>query len=419
MPLEERCRILVVGAGPAGIAAACAAAETVSSVVVLDDNPAPGGQIWRGRENPWTRRVRHSSVRIVSGTRAIALPEAGLLLAEQNGVPLFFRYEKLILATGARELFLPFPGWTLPGVTGAGGLQALAQGGLPVRGNRVVVAGSGPLLLEVAAYLRAGGAVVEAIAEQAPFSRLARFAAKLYRAPAKIGQALELQWRLRGVPFLTEAWPIAAEGGQNLEAVLLRTRAGIRRFACEYLACGFGLIPNIELPALAGCELRDGFVAVDEWQQTSAGSVLCAGETTGIGGANRSLVEGRIAGHAAAGARQRAARLFRARARMHRFSADLARCFALREELKHLALPETIVCRCEDVRFESAAGYGDPRGAKLDARCGMGPCQGRVCGPALHFALGWPWPAGHARPPLFPARMATLAATRDEEVPDA
>jgi NADPH-dependent 2,4-dienoyl-CoA reductase/sulfur reductase-like enzyme len=363
--------------------------------------------------------VQRSGARIVSGTRAVALPETGLLLAEQNGAPAFFRYTKVILATGARELFLPFPGWTLPGVTGAGGLQALAQGGFPVRGKRVVVAGSGPLLLEVAAHLRARGAMVEAIAEQAPFANLARFAAKLYRTPAKIGQAIEMQWRLRGVPFLTDAWPVAAEGDKSLEAVLLRTRSGVRRFACDYLACGFGLTPNIELAALAGCKLRDGCVRVDEWQQTSVDGVFCAGEATGIGGVDRSLVEGRIAGYVAAGARERAARGFRVRGRMHRFSEDLARCFVLREELRHLASPDTIACRCEDVRFESAAAHRDPRSAKLHARCGMGPCQGRVCGPALGFVLGWPWPTGHARPPLFPVRMATLAATHDGEIPDA
>ncbi len=419
MPLEERCRILVIGAGPAGIAAACAAAEAVTSVDVLDDNPTPGGQIWRGKESPWTRRLQCSGVRVVSGARAVALPDAGVLLAERNGTPLLFRYEKLVLATGARELFLPFPGWTLPGLTGAGGLQALAQGGLPVRAKRVVVAGSGPLLLEVAAHLRARGAIVEAIAEQAPFSRLVRFAAKLYRAPAKIAQTIELGWRLRGIPFLAEAWPVAAEGGQRLEAVRIRTRAGTRRFACDYLACGFGLTPNIEFAALAGCELRQGFVAVDEWQQSSVAGVYCAGETTGIGGVDRSLVEGRIAGYAATGARERAVKLFPARRRMHGFSADLARCFALAEELKHLASPETIACRCEDVRFDAAASHHDPRGAKLHARCGMGPCQGRVCGPALHFVLGWPWPTGRARPPLFPVRMATLAATHDSEIPHA
>jgi NADPH-dependent 2,4-dienoyl-CoA reductase/sulfur reductase-like enzyme len=419
MPPEERCRILIAGAGPAGIAAACAAAETTSSVVVLDDNPAPGGQIWRGKQNRWTRRLQGSGVRILSATRAVALPDTGVLLAENNGAPLLVHYEKLILATGARELFLPFPGWTLPGVTGAGGLQALAQGGLPVRGKRVVVAGSGPLLLEVAAHLRARSSIVEAIVEQAPLSHLTRFAAKLYRAPAKIGQAVELGWRLRGIPFLTDAWPAAAEGSESLNMVLVRTRSGIRRFACDYLACGFGLTPNVELAALAGCELRDGFVAVDQWQQTSVAAVFCAGETTGIGGVDRSLVEGQIAGHAAAGARARAARMFRARRSVHRFSAELARCFALREDLRQLASPDTIVCRCEDVRLENAAGYGDSRSAKLHARCGMGPCQGRVCGPALRFVLGWPWPTGHARPPLFPVRMDTLSATHEVKVHDA
>jgi NADPH-dependent 2,4-dienoyl-CoA reductase/sulfur reductase-like enzyme len=282
-----------------------------------------------------------------------------------------------------------------------------------------VVAGSGPLLLEVAAHLRARGAIVEAIAEQAPFSRLARFAAKLFRAPGKIAQAIGLGWRLRGVPFLTAAWPVAAEGRQSLYAVLIRTRAGIRRFSCDYLACGFGLTPAVELAALAGCELRHGFVAVDEWQQSSVAGVYCAGEITGIGGVDRSLAEGSIAGYAAADAPECAVRLFRVRSRMHGFSADLARCFALDEELKHLASPETIVCRCEDVRFDAAAGHRDSRGARLHTRCGMGPCQGRVCGPALQFVLGWPWPTGHARPPLFPVRMATLAAAHDGEISDA
>ena len=201
MPLEERCRVLIIGAGPAGMAAACAAAESATSVTVLDDNAAPGGQIWRGQENSWTRRLKGSGVRFLSATRAIALLDAGVLLAEQSSIPLVFHFEKLILATGARELFLPFPGWTMPGVTGAGGLQALAQGGLPVRGKRVVVAGTGPLLLEVAAHLRSRGAIVAAIAEQATFSNLVRFAAKLYRTPVKTLQAVELLWRLRGIPF--------------------------------------------------------------------------------------------------------------------------------------------------------------------------------------------------------------------------
>ena len=265
MSREERCGILIVGAGPAGIAAACAASES-AAVTVLDDSPAAGGQIWRGQENHWTARLR-ARARAFHRTTALAPFGNGGLLAEQNGEAIIFRYEKLILATGARELFLPFPGWTLPGVTGAGGLQALVSGGLPVEGKRVVVAGSGPLLLAVAAHLRNRGAVIGAIAEQAPLSRLVRFTTQLWRTPDKIAQALGLRWALRGVPLFTDAWPIGAHGETCVTGVTLRTRAGERSFGCDYLACGFGLIPNVELPVLAGCQLRDGYVAVDEWQQ--------------------------------------------------------------------------------------------------------------------------------------------------------
>ncbi len=411
---KEHCRILIVGAGPAGIAAACAASEA-GPVAVLDDNPAPGGQIWRGRQNRWTARLRESGGTVFHQARAIARLPDRTLLVERNAEPVLFHYEKLILATGARELFLPFPGWTLPGVTGAGGLQALVQGGVPIAGKRVVVAGSGPLLLAVAAHLRQRGAIIAAIVEQAPRTRLMRFAAQLWRWPAKIAQAIELQWALRGVKLLADAWPVAAHGDRCLDSVLLRTPTGERRISCDYLACGFGLVPNIELAALMGCELRAGCVAVDEWQQTTVPGVFCAGESTGIGGVDRSLIEGQIAGNIAAGELTRAAKLLGARRRVDAFSAGLAACFSLREELRRLADATTIVCRCEDVPLGNAAAHDDARGARLHERCGMGACQGRVCGPALDFMLGWKGPSGRARPPLFPTAMATLAAAGGEE----
>ncbi len=417
MPAEKRCRILIVGAGPAGIAAAYAAKDA-GPVAMIDDNPAPGGQIWRGQQNRWTARLGDSGPLVFHQTRAIAPLPRQTLLVEQDGKPLLFRYEKLILATGARELFLPFPGWTLAGVTGAGGLQALAQGGLPMAGKLVVVAGSGPLLLAVAAHLRRRGAIIATIVEQAPRARLLRFAAQLWKYPGKIAQAGELQWSLRGVRLLTDAWPIAARGDRCLNSVLLRTPGGERSISCDYLACGFGLIPNVELAALAGCELRGGFVGVNEWQQTTVDNVLCAGESTGIGGVDRSLVEGQIAGCVAAGQPNQARKLFAARRRLHAFSAGLAACFSLRQELRRLADATTIVCRCEDVPLGHASAHDNARSARLHERCGMGACQGRVCGPALDFVLGWREPSGRARPPLFPAAMAVLAAAGDEESSD-
>ena len=168
--------MLVVGAGPAGLAAALRAAESGSQVSVVDDNPSAGGQIWRGEETKpssaeaqsWFERIRSVDIQMINGARVFHHPRAGVLLAETSEGVCELKYKSLVLATGARERFLPFPGWTLPNVMGAGGLQALVKTGLPIEGKRVVVAGSGPLLLAVAAYLRGRGAEVLLIAEQAP-----------------------------------------------------------------------------------------------------------------------------------------------------------------------------------------------------------------------------------------------------------
>src|SRR6202035_5913365 len=146
------------------------------------------------------------------GKRVFHAPESGVLLAEGSDDLCELRYRNLILATGARERFLPFPGWTLPNVMGAGGLQAMVKSGLTIRGKRVVVGGTGPLLLAVAAYLRKHGAEIPIICEQAPWSRLAGFSMALLAQPAKIAQGIQLKRELAGVPFAANSWPIAARG---------------------------------------------------------------------------------------------------------------------------------------------------------------------------------------------------------------
>ncbi len=409
--------VLVAGAGPAGIAAAWAASRTGRRVGIVDDNPAPGGQIWRGDASAarpgrqagiWLDRLRESGVEIMIQARIFDQPRAGLLRAEGSGGLLELPYGKLIVATGARERFLPFPGWTLPNVMGAGGLQAMVKAGLPVRGKRVIVAGTGPLLLAVAAHLRKRGAAVRLIAEQASPSRLARFGLAVSFDGRKLVEAASLTWKLRRVAYYTDCWPVAAEGCGKLEAVTLQRGAKTWREPCDYLACGFGLVPNVELAVLLGCSLRDGAVAVDEWQQTSVPNVYCAGEPTGIGGVGLALVEGKIAGYAAAGEPQKAYRLFSARRRGRRFQRMLHSAFALRKELKALPKPDTILCRCEDVPFGPVSQHDSWRSAKLQTRCGMGPCQGRVCGPAAEFLFGWR--PDSVRPPIFPAELGHLAA---------
>jgi NADPH-dependent 2,4-dienoyl-CoA reductase/sulfur reductase-like enzyme len=152
--------------------------------------------------------------------------------------------------------------------------------------------------------------------------------------------------------------------------------------------------------------MSESGVQVDEYQQTSVPGVYCAGESTGIGGLELSLVEGEIAGYAAGGRPEAARSRFGARARHARFAAALDRAFALRPELKNLPQDDTLVCRCEDVSFGRVRSCSNWRDAKLQTRCGMGPCQGRVCGGALEFLLGWKLES--VRPPLFPARIESL-----------
>ena len=410
---SQRFDVLVIGAGPAGMAAAVRAAACDVRVGIVDDNPTCGGQIWRGSEAEhgqdaasWGERLRRADITKLFGMRVLHQPEAGVLLAEGAHDVCGLRCTNLVLATGARERFLPFPGWTLPNVMGAGGLQAMVKSGLPIRGKRIVVAGTGPLLLAVAAYLHKQGAEVSMICEQAPLGRLARFGAALVGHPAKIGQALQLKKQLAGIPFAANSWPLAAHGGRALESVTILRGGKTEVIPCDYLACGFHLVPNIELQSLLGCEISGGYVQVDEFQETSVKGVFCAGEPTGIGGVELALVEGQIAGLAAGGQAAEARQLFGERGKARRFARMLDRTFRLRPELKDLPSAETIVCRCEDVAYARLQEHQSWRAAKLQTRCGMGPCQGRVCGPATQFLFQWN--PDSVRPPVFPARVENL-----------
>jgi D-hydroxyproline dehydrogenase subunit alpha len=422
--MQNRYDVLVVGAGPAGMAAAVRAVECGARVGIVDDNAAVGGQIWRkavGEEiaedaRSWADRLQSGHVIVLPGMRVFDQPEPGTLLAESSDNLVELHYEKLVLATGARERFLPFPGWTLPNVMGAGGLQAIVKSGFPVRGRRIVIAGTGPLLLAVAAYLKAHGAEVLRICEQASWRSLLRFGASLLMHPAKIWQGLRLEQEIAGIPFLTSSWVIAAHGKEKLEAVSISLRAKAETVECDYLACGFHLVPNIELPMLLGCEIEGGYVRVSDFQETNLPGIFCAGEPTGIGGVELSLVEGQIAGLAAAGRGDQARLLFGERERFRSFSRSMDRAFRLRPELRTLAEPKTIVCRCEDVSYARLCPHTSWRSAKLQTRCGMGPCQGRVCGAATEFLFNWN--VDSPRPPAFPARVESLMAPGENKQSD-
>jgi NADPH-dependent 2,4-dienoyl-CoA reductase/sulfur reductase-like enzyme len=428
--MTQHFQTLVIGSGPAGIAAATCAAEEGRRVGLVDDNPDVGGQIWRaqrgkagsdvshgGGAEQWRRRLVASSVARLQGWSVFDQPEPQTLRAERQGTAADFSYDQLILATGARERFLPFPGWTLPNVLGVGAIQAMVKGGLPVQGKRIVVAGSGPLLIAVAAALRAAGAIVVCIAEQASIKRLAPFALSLVSDPGKIMQGLRYKASTMDVPFHTSSWPVEAKGEDCVASVTLSIRGRTEEFPCDYLACGFHLVPNIELPSLLGCRLEHGMVAVDELQRTSVPNIFCAGEPTGIGGLEMSLLEGEIAGLASAGRPEKARGLFAKRQAASGFVDRLAKAFALRPELKELPQEETIICRCEDVSYGAIRRHASWRAAKLHTRCGMGPCQGRICGTATDFLLGWN--VDSVRPPVFPALISSLASPEAQPNADA
>jgi len=438
---SESFDILIIGAGPAGIAAACAASHGNESgkglrVAVVDDNANAGGQIWRTQiaeskgatvrnfwstatkaplrippgAKKWLERFQWSRTRTLTSTAIVAAPEPGLLLAQDLTGPLQLNYGRLILAIGARERFLPFPGWTSPRVFGAGGLQALVKSGLPIVGKRVIVAGSGPLLPAVAATLKKQGGQVVLIAEQADAERLAPFVMNVAASPGKLLQSLRMKASLIGVPYRTGSWPVAViDRGETLR-VTLQSSAGPREVDCDYLACGFFLVPNLELPALLGCDIQstEKGVMTDAFQQTTVSNIFAAGEITGIGGLDKSLIEGQIAGHAAADNQPAAKHFFRARGRAHRFAAMLRQSFTMRDELKQLAREHTIVCRCEDVTYGQLNSFQTAREAKLQTRCGMGPCQGRICGPACEFLFGWK--DDSIRPPMFPVPLENLVS---------
>ena len=265
-----------------------------------------------------------------------------------------------------------------------------------------MVAGSGPLLLAVAAYLRKRGRRSALVAEQADQAAVTRFGVDA-GAPSRASSLQAIRLRA-GVRYLTGCWPVSAEPG----AVTLRRRRRTWTERCDYLACGFGLVPNTELAMLLGCGGRGRRVSAD-----GTAGIYAAGEVTGIGGLDLSIVEGEIAGYAAGGP----ARTQRARCspRASATGGSPPRWSG------HSPAPGIGGARAPTTRWSAAARMSRSgasarcsgwREAKLQTRCGMGPCQGRVCGAAVEFLLGWK--SESVRPPLFPARIRTLSANARE-----
>lgn len=448
--------LAVVGAGPAGLAAAVTAADLGLRVALLDAGARPGGQFYRhpapelGAARPqalhhewraFTSRVRrldaHRKAKRVSyrpshQVWAVTPESSGALTVhartdEDTATAVTAR--AVLLATGAYERQLPFPGWTLPGVVGAGGAQAMLKSGLALPGRRIVVAGSGPLLLAVAASLASAGARVPAVAEASAYGGYARHTGTLLRNPAKLlegaryGSAL-LRHHTR---LLTRHAVVEAHGSDRVEAVTVaqldrewRPVPGTgRRIPCDAVAVGHGLVPELSLATALGCATRttpDGTIALEltEDLRTSVPGVWSAGETGGIGGAQLALVEGELAAHSIAGHTEATDALRHRRTRLRAFADAMAAAHRPGAGWTDWVSATTDVCRCEEVpaaRIREAVdelGAHDARTVKLLTRAGMGWCQGRMCGPAV-AALSGDGPAPDRRPFACPVPLRHLA----------
>jgi thioredoxin reductase len=458
--------LVVVGAGPAGLAAALAAVREGATVALVDAESVVGGQFWRHPASPAEagavtdgevaglhhdlatyRDLRGRLASAAASGRLVHLAGHEVWSVQQIGPagnaapdpapgPRFgsarflvnclvrgpgrpasvtIRAHTLLLATGAFDLQLPFPGWDLPGVMTAGGVQSLLKGHGVLAGHRVVVAGTGPFLLSVASGLARGGAAVVGVYEAARPTRWLRDLRSLTGAGGKVMEGMGYARDLvrHRVPYRTGWTVLAADGTDRLESVTVapldasgrarRNRA--RTLAADVLAVGWGFVPQADLAVSLGCDAvpdPNGLpvVVVDAAGRTSVPGVYAAGELIGVGGSALAGVEGELAGTAAAAEitgrlgegvdRARTARLLRRRRSLAGFAAALHRAYPVPSGWLAGIVDDTLVCRCEEVtagairRVAAQDGVADGRTAKLLVRPGMGWCQGRICGYPTH-----------------------------------
>jgi thioredoxin reductase len=472
MTTTENIDLVIVGGGQAGMTAAIEAKSAgVRSVAILDDNIALGGQIYRrygkgfhafdaraaGREYSHGRDLiaatEEAGIDIRTSTTAWGIWDKRIAFVRDGTQSGIIEAQQIILATGARDRAVTFPGWTLPGVITAGAAKTLVAIQRVLPGRRIVVAGSGPLAVAFSAQLCGYGANIVAVAEAARAPRIGDYVRLIANGDAKtlMDAARYRTTLLRDrVPFWYSTIIVRAEGNDSVERVTLarvdhdwRILSGTERTVdCDTLMLGYGLDSSSELSRLIGCKQhfnRDlgGWIPVrDQDLRTSVAGVIAAGDGSGVGGAKHATEEGRLAGLVAARdlglfkgveAEARISYQRRRLAGVGRFRTVLNGIYAVGPGLFELATPETIICRCEE---RTAAELDamiedddiiDPGVARAQGRIGMGRCQGRNC---AHFvAATFARRKGmkvqdvaplSVRPPVRPIPLAAIAEERPQ-----
>ncbi len=417
--MSARYDLAVIGAGPAGAHAAIAAAQAGLGCIVIDEAAAAGGQVYRapavrqGGDKPETvegdrlRAALERSGATLAFHRRVWLVEPGFAVhAIGPDGPERIGADRLIVATGTSERVIPFPGWTTPGVIGLAAATILLKADATLPGRRTLVAGRGPLLAAVATGILELGGEVVAVLDQATRRRWIEALPSLLNRPDLLrrGAGWWLMLMRTGVPMRRGADIAMVETCDD--GLLVRTSAG-ETFACDALAIGHGLTPSTEITRLLGARHRfapelGGWVSdLDSFGRTSIEGLLVAGDGAGVRGAAAAALAGELAGLTAAfdlerldqasfGAKVKP--LHTALVRASRFGSAMAAMMAPRGDDIDALSPETIVCRCEDVRAGElgraiAAGAVTIDQLKAWTRAGMGPCQGRICGETVAALL--------------------------------
>lgn len=449
--------LVVIGAGPAGMAAAAQAAELGLSVAVLDEQPRAGGQIYRDVDRvaairgdmlgkdythgaTLTAGLHHEAVDHVAGAVVWAIEEGFCISYTRDGRGAQIDADRILLATGALERPMPIPGWTLPGVMTAGAGQILLKQSGVLAQNAVLI-GSGPLIYLIAAQMvRAGTPPAAMIETQArgDMIRAARHVGGALRGWPYIAKGLKMLAEIKRarVPRFTGATRIAIEGEGKAEAVTFTSKSRTRRIACDTVFLHHGVVPNTQAARSLGIShtwhaAQNCFVpALDEWGQSDAAGVFMAGDGAGIGGARAAENTGRLAALKVAEETGRLSTRERDR-KAAPLRTALSREMAVRPFLDAAYPPYgaalhpadgTTICRCEEVTAGDIRGYVKlgcigPNQTKAFGRAGMGPCQGRYCGLTVTALLAEangqsPDETGYyrIRPPLKPVTLGELAA---------
>ena len=458
----RRADVLVIGGGPAGSGAALEAAAAGLGVLLVDEAAQPGGQVYRAspiefqadpaasgdhdqRAGDLLRAaVADSTVTWLGGRRVWTVSGRFRLDALAPGGNESYEAPRLVAATGAHERVIPFPGWTLPGVIGLAGASILLKSQVMLPARRLVVAGCGPLLLAVAAKAASCGCEIAAIVDLASPAAWLRALPKLAARPASLAEGIGwvLSLGRRRVPVMFRHTVIRAEGSDGLERVVVApvNDQGVpipagreRTIETGCLTVGHGLVAGAEVTRQLQARhtfdrLRGGWVPVtDGMGRTSIEGLYAAGDGAGIAGAAPATASGRLAGLAAAmdagavsrtDARRKTALLAQRRHAMA-FGNAMAEMMVVRPGQIDAIAEQAVVCRCEDVtrgEIEEAiaAGAREVNQLKHFTRCGMGPCQGRMCGDvvaelvARHVAGREAAGQWTGRPPLRPVQLDAL-----------